>query len=81
MDRMTLKCYMADTGLLISQAFDENSIVSEELYKKLLFDKLEVNEGMLVENIVAQMQSNLSALDRLVRSKSDAQPQTWYAFS
>lgn len=55
MDRMTLKCYMADTGLLISHAFDENSIVSEELYKKLLFDKLEVNEGMLVENIVAQM--------------------------
>ncbi len=55
MNRMTLKCYMADTGLLISHAFDENSIVSEELYKKLLFDKLEVNEGMLVENIVAQM--------------------------
>ncbi len=55
MDRMTLKCYMADTGLLLSHAFDENSIVSEELYKKLLFDKLEVNEGMLVENIVAQM--------------------------
>ena len=55
MDRMTLKCYMADTGLLISHAFDENGIVSEELYKKLLFDKLEVNKGMIVENIVAQM--------------------------
>ena len=55
MDRLTLKCYMADTGLLISHAFDENSIVSENLYKKLLFDKLEVNEGMLMENIVAQM--------------------------
>lgn len=55
MDRMTLKCYMGDTGLLISHAFDENGIVSEELYKKLLFDKLEVNKGMLVENIVAQM--------------------------
>ncbi|MGE4455228.1 MAG: ATPase, partial [Sphaerochaeta sp.] len=39
MDRMTLKCYMADTGLLISHAFDENGIVSEELYKKILFDK------------------------------------------
>lgn len=55
MDRMTLKCYMADTGLLISHAFDENGIVSEEIYKKLLFDKLEVNKGMIVENIVAQM--------------------------
>ena len=55
MDRMTLKCYMADTGLLISHAFDENGIVSEEIYKKLLFDKLEVNKGMITENIVAQM--------------------------
>ena len=55
MDRMTLKCYMGDTGLLISHAFDENGIVSEEIYKKLLFDKLEVNKGMIVENIVAQM--------------------------
>lgn len=55
MDRMTLKCYMADTGLLISHAFDENGIVSEEIYKKLLFDKLEVNKGMIIENIVAQM--------------------------
>lgn len=55
MDRMTMKCYMADTGLLISHAFDENSIVNEEVYKKLLFDKLEVNQGMIVENIVSQM--------------------------
>ena len=55
MDSMKLKCYMADTGLLISLAFDESEIRNEELYKKLLFDKLEVNKGMLVENIVAQM--------------------------
>lgn len=54
-DRMTLKCYMADTGLLISHAFDENGIVSEEIYKKILFDKLEFNQGMIVENIIAQM--------------------------
>ncbi len=55
MDRLTLKCYMVDTGLLISHAFDENGIVSEEIYKKLLFDKLECNKGMIVENLVAQM--------------------------
>lgn len=53
--RTTLKCYMGDTGLLISHAFDERGIVSEELYQKLMFGKLEVNEGMLIENIVAQM--------------------------
>lgn len=54
MDSMTFKCYMADTGLLISHAFDENGLVAEEVYKKLLFDKLEVNMGMIIENIVAQ---------------------------
>lgn len=55
MERKTMKCYMADTGLLISHAFDENGIVNEEIYKKLLFDKLSVNCGMIMENIVAQM--------------------------
>ncbi|MDR0962219.1 MAG: ATP-binding protein [Mediterranea sp.] len=54
-ERTTLKCYMGDTGLLISHAFDERGIVSEQLYQKLMFGKLEVNEGMLVENVVAQM--------------------------
>jgi hypothetical protein len=54
-DFMTLKCYMADTGLLISHSFDEKGIVSEEIYKKILFDKLEFNNGMIMENIVAQM--------------------------
>ena len=54
-DRTLLKCYMGDTGLLISHTFDENGIVSEEIYKKLLLDKLEVNMGMILENIVAQM--------------------------
>ena len=55
MDRLTMKCYFADTGLLISHAFDERGIVTEEIYKKLLFDKLEVNKGMIIENVVAQM--------------------------
>lgn len=54
-DRTLLKCYMGDTGLLISHVFDENEIVSERIYKKLLMDKLEVNMGMVVENMVAQM--------------------------
>lgn len=53
--RTTLKCYMNDTGLLISHAFDEKNIVSSEIYNKLLFDKLECNEGMFVENVIAQM--------------------------
>ena len=54
-DDTTLKCYMADTGLLLSHAFNEKAIVAENLYNKLLTDKLEFNGGMVVENIVAQM--------------------------
>lgn len=54
-DRTALKCYFCDTGLLISLAFSARGIVSNEIYQKIMFDKLEVNEGMLVENIVAQM--------------------------
>jgi len=55
MTRLTLKYYFSDTGLLISHAFDENNIVSDDIYKKLLFKKLEVNKGMLFENMVSQM--------------------------
>lgn len=54
-ERTTLKCYLADTGLLISHAFDEKGLVDQEVYQKLMLDKLEVNAGMLVENMVAQM--------------------------
>ena len=54
-ERTTLKCYFCDTGLLISMAFSARGIVQNEIYQKLMFDKLEINEGMLVENIVAQM--------------------------
>ncbi len=56
-DRTTLKMYMGDTGLLISHAFDENALASEEIYKRLLLGKLDFNEGMFFENIVAQMLS------------------------
>lgn len=54
-DSNALKCYMADTGLLLSMTFNEKSIVNEQIYKKILFDKLSFNEGMLMGNIVAQM--------------------------
>lgn len=54
-DRTVLKCYYGDTGLLISLAFSARGIVMNEIYQKLMFDKLEIDEGMLVENVVAQM--------------------------
>ena len=54
-DRTYIKCYMNDTGLLISHTFDENEISDSKLYKDLLSSKLSVNEGMFYENVVAQM--------------------------
>ena len=54
----SLKCYMFDTGLLLSMTFNEKNIINEEIYKKILFDKLTFNEGMVLENVVAQMLVN-----------------------
>lgn len=54
-DRLTLKCYMADTGLLFSHTFSDTELTEEEIYKAILFDRLAINEGMFLENIVAQM--------------------------
>ncbi len=54
-DRTYVKCYMGDTGLLVSHAFDENEISDNELYREILFGALSVNEGMFYENAIAQM--------------------------
>ena len=53
--RAYIKCYFCDTGLLVSHAFDENEIMENEIYKQILDDKLGLNEGMLYENMIAQM--------------------------
>jgi predicted AAA+ superfamily ATPase len=53
-ERPTLKCYLADTGLLVTQAFADKKATSQQVYREVLFGKLELNEGMLMENIVAQ---------------------------
>ena len=46
---------MGDTGLLLSHAFDENELLEDEVYKQILAGKLNINEGMLYENVIAQM--------------------------
>ena len=50
-----VKCYMGDTGLLVSLAFSENEIIEQELYKQIMNDKLSLNEGMIYENAISQM--------------------------
>jgi len=54
-DHTTHKLYMADTGLLVTHTFRNKQYMHNELYRAILFDKLNINEGMLMENIVAQM--------------------------
>ena len=54
-ERLRLKPYFSDTGLLISMIFDENGLADREIYEKILTDKLEVNLGLVMENAVAQM--------------------------
>lgn len=54
-DRLTLKCYMADTGLLITHAIEDGTVLEEEVLKAIMFDRVGINEGMFLENVVAQL--------------------------
>lgn len=49
-----VKCYAGDTGLLVTQAFENKPYLDNEIYRSILLDKLNVNEGMIMENFVAQ---------------------------
>ena len=49
-----LKCYMGDTGLLITLA-SEKHYYKSEMYKSFMLGKLAVNQGMITENLIAQM--------------------------
>ena len=54
-DLDSYKLYIADTGLFITLMFIDRPIAENEIYKKLLADKLPANLGYLYENVVAQM--------------------------
>lgn len=53
-EHSTRKCYMGDTGLLVTHSFMDDRFADNELYRDILLDRLHVNEGMLMENIAAQ---------------------------
>lgn len=54
-DRSNFKLYLGDTGLLISQIMNNGDETDEDLYKTLIFGELGINQGMILENMVAQM--------------------------
>ena len=49
----SLKCYLGDTGLLVSQAFPAGA-EALGVYKAVQFGKVSINKGMIAENAVAQ---------------------------
>ena len=53
-DLAKFKLFLADTGLFVTLAFKDKSFTSNEIYTRLLNDKLQANLGYLYENIVAQ---------------------------
>ena len=54
-DDARFKMYLCDTGLLIDLAFDDGgAYFDSEYYKAILLGKLHVNEGMFIENLIAQ---------------------------
>ena len=54
-DRSNFKLYMGDTGLLVTQIMRNSEDTDEDLYKALIVGKLGINQGMILENMAAQM--------------------------
>lgn len=54
-DKDYFKIYIGDTGLFITLAFWDRDVAENEIYKKLLSDKLSANLGYVYENAVAQI--------------------------
>lgn len=55
MDNERFKMYLGDTGLFVTLAFMDKDYTENEIYNKLLNDKLSTNLGYVYENVIAQM--------------------------
>ncbi len=54
-DFNSYKLYLSDTGLFVTLLFIDRPVTENDIYAKLLSDKLPANLGYLYENLVAQM--------------------------
>lgn len=54
-DPRRYKLFLCDTGLFVTLAFKDRDFTENELYEKLLNDKLSADLGYLYENMTAQM--------------------------
>ena len=57
-DLSDYKLYFSDIGLFTTMLFNDKSLVSENIYNKLLSSKLDTNLGYLYENAIAQIVSS-----------------------
>ena len=60
-DFNSYKLYLSDTGLFVTLMFIDRPIIENEIYAKLLSDKLPAHLGYLYENLMAQL---LASKDR-----------------
>lgn len=54
-DKSRFKMFMGDTGLLISYILQNSKETPENLYRAIVLDDIDMNQGMIFENMVAQM--------------------------
>ena len=54
-DERAPKCYMGDTGLLASHMFADNESSALEMSRRIITGRIELNKGVIAENVVAQM--------------------------
>lgn len=54
-DRSRFKMFMGDTGLLVTYILQNSKETPEKLYRSLVLDDIDINQGMIFENMVAQM--------------------------
>lgn len=66
-----IKAYFLDTGLLYTLSFMKTQ-EDELFYKSLVHDKLHINEGMFIENYVAQVLKTKGYKDLFFYEKRDA---------
>jgi predicted AAA+ superfamily ATPase len=69
-ERTRVKCYMADTGLLVTHALATLTSTPQSIYRDILLEKIGLNEGMFTENIIAQ-QLRASGHELFFYSSSD----------
>lgn len=77
LNEVRFKIYLGDTGLLINLAFDDGSFFDNQYYQDILLGKLHVNEGMVIENVVAQcLRANNHKIRYHIHSDSESKRTT-----